>query len=597
MKTKVRFYVTILIISALLSMPVSAATASPPSNANPENSIQSFIQVTTLEDNENVDGLCSLREAIRATREEKTVDACVGGLGTSDTITFAFAGTITLAMGQLVIPAWSDDLIIDGAGQITINGENSSRIFFIEANRDVFLQNLSLTAGNATDGGAINNSGNLIILNSTLSGNHANSSNGGAIYNTGTVSIANSTLSSNQATYGGGIYSDGSSSSVVITNSTLSGNVAQQQGAGIYSKGRVYLTNATLTNNAAGDRGGGVYLINDPNSSYDGLLLRNSILAGNTSVGTGPECFATTAVVTDGYNLVGNTAGCAIYPWPGDLTNVDPKLGPLQDNGGSTATHALLPGSLAIDHGNRNGCYQPFGGQITTDQRGLPRSNRCDIGAFELQPTPIEPGSVFMPLASRQCSSRLYFDDFSNPESGWKRDPWQYAYLNNEYQIRAQTPDDINAAWVSSFPGFKATNYVVTVDVRFATDVLGWAGILFSFAPDWSNFYYFAIDHNGHYVIWEWNQQTSPWLTNGYSSAIHRDLASNQIKLERNGSMIWAYANGELLTIIKDSTYTGIGFVGLMTVADPYMDPNQVDSRYDNFTVEPISCGRSANYP
>lgn len=58
--------------------------------------------------------------------------------------------------------------------------------------------------------------------------------------------------------------------------------------------------------------------------------------------------------------------------------------------------------------------------------------------------------------------------------------------------------------------------------------------------------------------------------------------------------MIWAYANGELLTVVKDDAYTGLGFVGLMVIADP--TPN-VDVRFDNFTVEPISCGASYNYP
>jgi hypothetical protein len=64
----------------------------------------------------------------------------------------------------------------------------------------------------------------------------------------------------------------------------------------------------------------------------------------------------------------------------GNLFGVDPLLGPLQNNGGSTRTHALLPGSPAINAGSN-----PLG--LATDQRGadFPREagGRADIGAYE----------------------------------------------------------------------------------------------------------------------------------------------------------------------------------------------------------------------
>ena len=70
----------------------------------------------------------------------------------------------------------------------------------------------------------------------------------------------------------------------------------------------------------------------------------------------------------------------------------DPKLGPLQNNGGPTQTHALLSGSPAIDAGNPSGCRDHLGALITTDQRGAARhfdgnndgTARCDMGAVEL---------------------------------------------------------------------------------------------------------------------------------------------------------------------------------------------------------------------
>jgi hypothetical protein len=194
----------------------------------------------------------------------------------------------------------------------------------------------------------------------------------------------------------------------------------------------------------------------------------------------------------------------------------------------------------------------------------------------------------------RSCSSsRLYFDDFSNPGSGWyvgETNFGRYEYLNGEYRILAK----VTPAWEASLPWFKASNYVVTVDVRNATGVNGSYGILFSFAEDWSHFYFFVVQTDGRYVILRADPDTSYWIADGYSGAIHTGTAANQLRLERNGSMIWAYANGELLTILEDGTFTGPGYVGLITVADT--NPN-VDARFDNFTVEPISCGASNAYP
>ena len=101
----------------------------------------------------------------------------------------------------------------------------------------------------------------------------------------------------------------------------------------------------------------------------------NTIIAGNTAP-TGPDCnrFATSL----GHNLIGTSDGCGFTPAAGDLVNANPLLGPLQDNGGPTKTHALLEGSPAIDAGDNASCP-------ATDQRGVARLQRaaCDIGSYE----------------------------------------------------------------------------------------------------------------------------------------------------------------------------------------------------------------------
>ena len=90
------------------------------------------------------------------------------------------------------------------------------------------------------------------------------------------------------------------------------------------------------------------------------------------------------AVISDGYNLSNDSCG-GFLTGPGDLINIEPMLGPLQDNGGPTLTHALLPGSPAIDAGDPNFHRPPF-----NDQRGCPFdrvfNGRIDIGSFETQP-------------------------------------------------------------------------------------------------------------------------------------------------------------------------------------------------------------------
>jgi predicted outer membrane repeat protein len=216
--------------------------------------------------------------------------------------------------------------------------------------------NTTLIDNSAEEGGAICNGGFLTIMNSTFSGNTARHHRGGAIRNYGTMKITNSTIVGNRAPsgIGGGIYNGGlfgPSGTLMINNSTLSGNAA--------------------------DFGGGIFKQKGTTTE-----LRNSIVANNR----GHDCFGD--VTTRGYNLSSdNTCG---FNRRGDLSNTDPRLGPLQDNGGPTATMALLPGSPAIDAGNPSGCTDGHGHLLTTDQRGMPRPDKedsagCDIGAFESQ--------------------------------------------------------------------------------------------------------------------------------------------------------------------------------------------------------------------
>jgi hypothetical protein len=226
----------------------------------------------------------------------------------------------------------------------------------------------STVSSNSAYGG-IHGGFDVTVTNSTISGNSAAVS-GGGIY--GASSIVNSTISGNSAAdTGGGIY--GASS---IVNSTISGNSAETSGGGIYNNSGLHLENSTIAGNSAGS-GGGIY-----NGLPSQLQISNTILNAGAS---GENIFNDGGTVTsEGYNLSSDDGG-GYLNGPGDQINTDPLLGPLQDNGGPTLTHALLPGSPAIDAGDPNFSPPPI-----NDQRGCHFdrvfNGRIDIGSFETQP-------------------------------------------------------------------------------------------------------------------------------------------------------------------------------------------------------------------
>ena len=149
--------------------------------------------------------------------------------------------------------------------------------------------------------------------------------------------------------------------------------------------------------------------------------IQNSIIAGNRRSDALPDTVIDCQgpITSIGYNLFGQDTGCE--PGPTDLTipsaDIDTVLGPLADNGGPATgsgltplTHALPPGSPAIDAGDPAGCTYDHDGDpdtpdlpLTTDQRGYPRPAdgngdgvaRCDIGAYEVQPVTYAPAWRF----------------------------------------------------------------------------------------------------------------------------------------------------------------------------------------------------------
>ena len=256
---------------------------------------------------------------------------------------------------------------------------------FLDINNSMFASNDST---GFTGGGIFNVQGVLSVSSSTLSGNSAPTGGGIANWDGSTATIDKSTLFDNSAVVGGGIYNYGGT--LMLNNSTLSDNVATDYGGGIGNSGNhlnldgsLNINNSTITNNRAGIAGGG---ISSRGTVTTSSLITNTLVSGNILSGTtifddlalydgGVDSF-----VSGGYNLIGAIGeNINAFAGPGDQISItNPLLGPLADNGGKTQTHALLPGSPAIDTGNDATC-------LPTDQRGItrPQGPTCDIGSFE----------------------------------------------------------------------------------------------------------------------------------------------------------------------------------------------------------------------
>jgi hypothetical protein len=318
---------------------------------------------------------CSLRGAIADSNTQA---------GTDDvTFVAGLTGTITLGGTDIDITDGMN-LYGPGAGNLTISGNGTSRIFDVNAADDgenVNIYDLRLTGGNADDGGAVRNEdADLNFYDTVMTGNTA-TDDGGALFEAGGYyggqysDINRTTISGNLAgDDGGGVY--GNDSAGRFWDATIAGNTATGTGGGLQSSYETEIFNSTVSGNTSGSGG--------HNVSATGLLYVESSIFANGGGAGGPDI--TGALYLD-FSLVENATG-ALIDGSNNVLGQDPLLGPLQSNGGPTPTLKPAAGSPVIDKGyadNNFGTPDQRLGTRTVDVPTITNTNDgTDIGSVEL---------------------------------------------------------------------------------------------------------------------------------------------------------------------------------------------------------------------
>jgi len=347
----------------------------------------------------DVAGLCTLRAAIMETN----------ALPGADVVHLPSGHFVLSLPGQGEDGAASGDL--DLTGELTVRGEGADRTTIdadgldraIDVSGVVSIEGVTITGGR--DLGGVRARGlqgllaRLVLDSVSVRDNEASGAGdgffaaGGIAIEFGSLSMRHTTVSGNRGDFGG-IAVFGTAS---IVNSTISTNAGRCRdcplvpgctpgGAGALAAvaGTVVIRNAAIVDNDCPTEGGGDgWALNAGSGGlFSGEIhLGSSVLAGS---------LCEFAYTSDGHNLVAGF-DCA-FSDPTDLYGLDPLLGPLQDNGGPTPTHKLLPGSPAINAIPIEDCTYDDDGDpatpevpVATDQRGVrrPHGGRCDIGAYE----------------------------------------------------------------------------------------------------------------------------------------------------------------------------------------------------------------------
>jgi len=369
--------------------------------------------------------------------DEAGLDAAIAAarLGDPGPHTFGCAGpTVIPVTSNKIVPG---DITIDGGELVTFDG-GSTTVWFargfgdqqelrdldviglgFDSRAELTLRRVHLTGfngiGPAGLGASVElesdfdgaNFGTLNLIESTIEDNYTC-----AVWGPwGKAVIDRSTISGNSGEWCGGVHVY----SVEISNSTISGNTylygGCEMGSGV-DAGAMQISNSTIVGNGpTDDLSYGLSELfrfprqpGEPPPDPPSICITHPdvpVIVENSIIGS---CVNLAGVVApSGGGNVESPGDTCLFNHQTDQVNVsalDLGLDVLADNGGATKTHALLPGSAAIDAGTPD-CPPP-----ATDQRGVdrPQGATCDIGAVELEigtitaDIDIRPGSDSNPI-------------------------------------------------------------------------------------------------------------------------------------------------------------------------------------------------------
>ncbi len=365
---------------------------------------------------------------------EAALDAALAGGGL---VTFNCGGAATIPLtSEKVIGANTQ---VNGGGQITLDGQGQTRIFYINEDVSLDLRRITLTGGNGVgaedpgEGGAIYSDRGLVTVTDTIITDSAAAAEGGGIWASGgtltvvqstitdntadegggirtsavTLTIIESTITGNTADDGGGIYTR-ASTALTITDSNISDNSALVSGGGLYtSSGAQTITESLISDNSAGDRGGGVYIIGGTptitKTTIDGnmanlgggiykqsgsrITIAESTLSNNVAYADGGGVYARIVAVTaTNTTFSGNHAsdnGGAIYNAPDrEFTLINSTL--------SNNSADNLGGAVFVEGGNvrpkqtiiaNSTSGGNCSGAIVSQDYNLSDDGSCNLGA------------------------------------------------------------------------------------------------------------------------------------------------------------------------------------------------------------------------
>ncbi len=451
-----------------------------------------------------------------------------------DTISFDpvfFSTAQTIALGSILTVNKTLTIVGPGAGLLTIDGQNITRVLNVDTPAILTLSGVRLTRGSGSGsvGGCVLNNANLTLRNVTVESCFSIVT-GGAIFSNGPMLVELSTINASTADFAGGIYNSGGQTAninyttvsnnissggaggvgnagtvnaygstfvgntaafggaatagplMILNNSTVSGNLATTNKAGgvyIGAGERFETTNATITNNVSnGNLFGGIY------SDGGVFQSRNSIIAGNRN-GDGSSTDVAGSILSYGYNIIGTTSGNSFSPSSpvllGNRVNTPANLAPLANYGGPTQTHALLPTSQAINNGD------PGNSVFLFDQRGVARPiGSQDIGSFErnlaIDQVTLANGNQNIAYNRNLTASRL-----AGQFSGAVLAPFTFTVVAAAGQ---SLPPGLTLSSAGVLSGIPTTIGLYTFTVK-ATDTDGMAGVqqyaMYVFAPTAAN--------------------------------------------------------------------------------------------------------------